>query len=179
MLLNCIVYFFFIFITFVIPSEFEIKELYKESVKWRDQAGKEYNIKIKDEFKLSEDTKLYGPRKSITILISDMIKNSLESLESDTKKNKELRLEMYEKDGKLNVEIYDTGKGIKKEHLDKIFGMFSHGKFGGTGKGLYFGKRLVERLGGKLNVDSIEGEYAKFTFYLDVLKREKDKQKDT
>lgn len=60
----------------------------------------------------------------------------------------------------IKVEVKDTGIGIEKEDIDKIFKSFSRGKGGaelytqGTGLGLYIAKSFIEMHGGKISVYS-------------------------
>ncbi len=62
--------------------------------------------------------------------------------------------------------------GIKKENLSKLFMDFSkldeHSKINtqGTGLGLSICKRIIEQMGGTVNVDSKEGEGTTFTINL-------------
>lgn len=64
----------------------------------------------------------------------------------------------------LKISVEDTGIGIPKEHLDKIFKPFyrveSHrsSKTGGTGIGLALVKNLVKKLNGNINVNSTLGK---------------------
>lgn len=70
----------------------------------------------------------------------------------------------------LQYEISDTGIGIPKDKLNRLFQRFSQvdgsstRKFGGTGLGLVISKRLVEAMGGKITVSSIENIGSTFTF---------------
>jgi signal transduction histidine kinase len=76
---------------------------------------------------------------------------------------------------KIRIDIQDTGVGIKKENLSKLFMDFGkldeHSKINaqGTGLGLSICKRMIEKMGGTVTVDSIEGEGTTFTVSL-VLK---------
>jgi signal transduction histidine kinase len=71
--------------------------------------------------------------------------------------------------------IRDTGIGIRRDDLEKIFKEFEQldsgntRKYGGTGLGLAMTKRLVELLGGKIHVESSYGEGTTFTFTLPVV----------
>ena len=64
--------------------------------------------------------------------------------------------------------IKDNGIGIAPEFKDKIFDMFSRlhllGKYEGTGIGLATCKRIINRLGGKIWVESEEGKGSTFFF---------------
>ncbi len=67
--------------------------------------------------------------------------------------------------------VRDNGIGIREKHLDAIFRMFkrlhARDKFGGgTGAGLTFVKRIIERHGGKIWVESAQGEGTTFYFTL-------------
>jgi len=72
--------------------------------------------------------------------------------------------------------IKDTGVGIAKDNLPKLFQAFSQensgiaSKYGGTGLGLAISKEIVELMGGTIHVESILGEGT--TFYFDVQLKE-------
>ena len=61
-------------------------------------------------------------------------------------------------------EVEDHGHGIPKHDLPRIFGEFTRGsnatkyKADGNGLGLYIIKGIVERAGGKISIDSVEGK---------------------
>ncbi|WP_372771093.1 ATP-binding protein [Pseudoalteromonas sp.] len=81
-----------------------------------------------------------------------------------------IKVEMEEND--LKITIVDTGIGMEKEALDKLFSPFHQAdlsttrEYGGTGLGLHISKNLVDRLGGKMNVISKIGKGSKFSFIL-------------
>ena len=82
----------------------------------------------------------------------------------------------YQADGKsfirLAIEVKDTGIGIRKEKLQKIFESFTQAdtsttrKYGGTGLGLTISKSLAELMGGNLTVESEPNKGSAFTLHL-------------
>jgi PAS domain S-box-containing protein len=73
-------------------------------------------------------------------------------------------------DGVWCLEVRDNGIGISDEHLAPIFDLFQRlhpaGRFPGSGLGLALVKRIVERHGGRLGVESTVGEGSRFWFTL-------------
>jgi len=70
----------------------------------------------------------------------------------------------------VEISVQDTGKGIAADKLEKIFEEFTQessnifNTYGGTGLGLTISKKLVELLGGQLNVTSEQGKGTTFFF---------------
>lgn len=81
-----------------------------------------------------------------------------------------LRIEPGERDSDVRFSIIDTGIGIAPQVQSKIFHEFEQAddgatrRFGGTGLGLAISKRIVERMGGSIAVESEIGRGATFSF---------------
>ncbi|TET08338.1 GAF domain-containing protein [Candidatus Aerophobetes bacterium] len=86
-------------------------------------------------------------------------------------KGGELRIITSGHNDKVRIKITDTGMGISKENLDKIFNPFFTTKEPGegTGLGLAFVHTIIERYGGTIRVESEKGKGTTFIIELSVL----------
>jgi PAS domain S-box-containing protein len=75
--------------------------------------------------------------------------------------------------GKLSISVRDTGIGITEEQRTKLFKSFSQAdssttrKFGGTGLGLVISQMIAEKMGSKINIDSVPDVGS--TFFFDLI----------
>ncbi|MCM2272268.1 MAG: response regulator [candidate division Zixibacteria bacterium] len=74
----------------------------------------------------------------------------------------------HKKHDYLAVQVIDTGVGIKKESLSRIFDRYFTTKETGTGLGLSVVERIISAHSGTLKVDSVEGKGTTFTVYLPI-----------
>ena len=85
------------------------------------------------------------------------------------------RGENGEKTPTLRIQVVDSGIGMSEETQAKLFQPFSQAdvelteRFGGTGLGLSISKRLTDRLGGELSVESTLGKGSVFTLTLPLI----------
>ena len=83
----------------------------------------------------------------------------------------------------LKFFVQDTGIGIHKDNHEQIFGMFSQVEdshtrtYGGTGIGLSIAKKLINKLGGNIWLESEIGKGSTFYFTIPIEKTEKIKLK--
>ena len=79
-------------------------------------------------------------------------------------------VEPGERENEIRFLVRDTGIGLKPEDQARVFRDFEQAdgsstrKFGGTGLGLAISKRIVERMDGRIAVDSEPGAGATFSF---------------
>jgi two-component system, NtrC family, sensor kinase len=90
-------------------------------------------------------------------ILSNLLKNSIDAMESSKEKN--IIIKTFVKSDKVCLFIKDTGTGIKPEHIDNIFDVgFSTKETGkGTGLGLVITKQMINSYKGKIKVESEYG----------------------
>ncbi len=98
-------------------------------------------------------------------IISQIIQNSIKYLDKD--KKKEIEVWGENSNNYINLIIKDNGCGIKESDLVRIFEKGFTGtnrkKGYSTGMGLYLTKKLCDKLGLKLQIQSKEKEFTKLT----------------
>jgi signal transduction histidine kinase len=83
-------------------------------------------------------------------------------------------------DEQATISVRDYGVGIPQKHLTSIFERFyrvyddNDKKFPGLGLGLYIASQIVKRHGGKIWVESIEGQGSTFSFSVPLRRRSED-----
>jgi signal transduction histidine kinase len=116
------------------------------------------------ELALDKDTIVMSDPSRLLIILNNLIGNSVKY--RDVRKNSNYVRIIFQKDETVwKLEIYDNGIGIDKKYISRVFEMFyrATGLSQGSGLGLYIVKETVERLGGKVFVDSEKDEWTKFT----------------
>ncbi|MEM3576872.1 MAG: PAS domain S-box protein [Candidatus Bathyarchaeia archaeon] len=104
-------------------------------------------------------------------VLVNIIKNAVDAMPNGGK----LTIASKEVDGNVEISFADTGKGMTKEVMDKIWTPFFTTKSRGMGLGLPICKRIVEAHGGKISVKSAVNEGTTFTVTVPIkLKSERE-----
>ena len=105
----------------------------------------------------------------LSMILKNLIENGIVYNKNPQPK---VTIKIIEKGDRYNIEVEDNGIGIPIYEQDKIFERFYRidkartSNLGGTGLGLSIVKTLVEKCGGGLSIDSIEGKGTVFSFYI-------------
>ena len=118
---------------------------------------------------------LKGDPTKISQILVNLISNAIKFTPEDGVI--EVRVEVIDSENGIShikFSVKDSGIGVSDEQKENIFKAFSqedistNRKFGGTGLGLTISSKLIQAMGGKLDIDSVKGEGATFFFTLDL-----------
>lgn len=107
---------------------------------------------------------------AIEHILLNLISNAIKYNE---KKPVIIEIKYRESEDQIMISVKDNGNGIEKENLDIIFSFFTtlkrKDRFGnyGTGIGLATVEKNVQKINGKIKVDSVLNEGSEFTIILD------------
>jgi signal transduction histidine kinase len=108
---------------------------------------------------------IYSSRAALKQILLNLLHNAIKY---NDKSQVVIDIKLREDKRNYIFEIKDNGDGIAKEHHDRVFELFErlHNKKDGEsmGVGLAVVKRLVEKLGGEIKINSEVSEGATFTF---------------
>jgi two-component system, OmpR family, phosphate regulon sensor histidine kinase PhoR len=124
-------------------------------------------------YALSRIPSLYVDRTAMERVITNLVSNAIKY----TDKGGEIKIYISYLVDDVYVKVTDTGFGIEKEHLPRIFNRFyrvdmtGSRMFGGTGLGLSIAKELIELHGGKITVNSTLGKGTEFTVMVPIARK--------
>ena len=131
-------------------------------------------------FEVIIDEKLDFEVNGDELLINQILLNLLSNAVKFTKKGKVAftTIVKEESDNTVTIEfdVTDSGIGIDEKHIENIFDPFKQAnrkiqeEYGGTGLGLSITKKLINLLGGEINVKSKPGKGTRFWFVLTFTK---------
>ena len=135
--------------------------------------AKEKNIQIKSEMHVTHKSVVCDGTKVREIMLN-LVSNALKYTPAGGTVTIKVQELPGDKDGyiKIKTEVADTGIGMSKEYIPIMFDSFSRernttiGKIGGTGLGMSIVKRLVDMMGGTIEVNSELGKGSCFTVIL-------------
>jgi signal transduction histidine kinase len=124
---------------------------------------------------MSETPHVYGNKSQLQEVVSNLIVNAIEAMETTSSRDRMLRVRTELCDDKaIAVVVEDSGPGIDKDKLGSIFTPFVTTKRHGNGLGLAICRMIVEHHGGKLTAASDHKGGASFQFILPVASTDKD-----
>jgi two-component system phosphate regulon sensor histidine kinase PhoR len=138
----------------------------------QQRNGNKKNIEINLEV---PDKKLfvYGDKGRLEQVIDNLLSNSMRYTDRG-----HIRIKVLRRDNELVFSIIDTGIGISRKSINRIFERFYRAdkardrRKGGTGLGLAISKHIIEAHGSNIYVDSLEGKGSTFSFGITTISPE-------
>jgi PAS domain S-box-containing protein len=125
-------------------------------------------VKIVDN--VPEDPLIRADKTKMVRVFRSIVKNAVDAMpEGGT-----LQITSAHKDGNVEISFADTGIGIPKEALNKLFSPLVTTKAQGMGFGLAICKRIIEAHQGSITVQSVEGKGSTFTVTIPIEPKLKD-----
>ena len=150
----------------LVKSRFQLRGLIEECIgKQNIPSDKE----VKMEIVAKDDLEIRADRMHLSNIVCNLLENAIKYSE----KTVTVRIDyMMREDGQLQITVADNGIGIAKADLRYVFDKFYRGDTAkdkaipGIGLGLSYVKLLVEAHGGRISLDSVEGEGSTFTILI-------------
>ncbi len=156
----------------IINAPYDPKELFNSVIKLLE--AKIINKSLDFRVYIAEDLPpaLFGDSANFKKIVTNLLSNAAKYTERGYV---DFRVDSVIQNGvcRLIVTVEDSGRGIKKEMIDRLFTRFQrldedkNGTIEGTGLGLAITKHLVEMMGGTIVVTSTYGQGSKFIVTID------------
>jgi signal transduction histidine kinase len=141
-------------------SEVNLREIGEEAVQRMAKEAESKDIRL-----LLKVQSARGGIRSDPYRLRQVLIHLLTNAVHATGKGGRITVTIEEKEGEAVLTVQDTGEGIEEENLERIFEPFFSTKSTGegTGLGLFVAQEIVDKLGGKIEVESQMGHGATFT----------------
>jgi len=148
------------------PDELDLYTSSFENITLFKAGAKNKEINLYSDIK--KNTMVFADPNMVTMIMRNLVSNAVKF----TKPGGEVRISSESHEDNEEITISDTGVGIKKEDIEKLFRIdVHHSTYGtakepGTGLGLILCKEFAEKNGGKIWVESEPGKGSRFKFTL-------------
>ncbi|WP_187967999.1 ATP-binding protein [Aquibium microcysteis] len=155
------------------PAEnlpFDARALVKDSMRIMEGRAREQGDVLTCSCGIDGDSWYYGDPTQLRRVVLNLVSNAVKFTENGTIHVKAADAVGADGHPRLRFEVSDTGIGIPRDALHRLFNAFSQvdgtisRRYGGTGLGLAICKRIVESLGGEIGVESTPGRGSLFWF---------------
>ena len=152
------------------PKEIKLTEYIDKVFETLNESASINTINLHHE--IEENTTVFADGKMLISIIQNIVSNAIKH----TEKRGTITVSAKSKDDKIIIQVRDTGIGMSKEMIAKLFTLQmktlseTRKKDKGAGIGLLLVKGFLEKNGGEIWVESIEGEGSTFYFTLPIEK---------
>ncbi|WP_296619528.1 PAS domain-containing sensor histidine kinase [Marivirga sp.] len=151
--------------TEIINGPVNLRDLVKEI--FENTQYRELSADIDFRMRIEEDTILDTDKGRLGIILNNLVDNAIK-YHRHVHPGKYVAVQTEDLEEEIVIKVIDNGQGIPNEVQSKIFDMFFRASENskGSGLGLYIVKDMVERLGGRITLESEKGEGTTFRIKL-------------
>ncbi len=142
-------------------NEVNLKELIKDLTLLVKLKARQLDIDFEADLR-EEIPAILGNEEKLKQALLNILTNALEATPSGGRIVLKTRVIEESKFPYVEIEIKNTGEGIKQEHLNKLFDPFYSTKSGGLGLGLTITKEIIDSHKGQIDIVSVENETTSF-----------------
>ncbi len=145
------------------PTDIGLKALVDEALERYRVRARDKGLVLEAELDPALPPLIHADRQRLQQMLHNLLDNAVKFTEKG-----HVRLHMRALDGRLRIEVQDSGPGIAPERQAHIFNRFEHADiqtnraYGGTGLGLALCEKLTRLQGGSIGVQSQPGQGALF-----------------
>lgn len=158
-------------------NNFDLFQVIEKAIDLIEIKAEEKNLDLIVDYDINLGKEHYGDSLRISQILTNLLSNAVKF----TSQGKIIiKVKSLDNDF-VRFEVEDTGIGLNKEQIDKIFDSFTQAdetttkKYGGTGLGLTITKNLIAHMNGKIWVESQVDVGSKFIFEIELKKALKSK----
>lgn len=150
------------------PIDFNLEQHLHEFFSFFKSIADANNITLYFEYPSELSSHVHTDPLRLKQVLSNLISNAIKF----SPENSSITITLHRKDDIIYMSVKDEGIGISEEALQRIFNPFEQAEvsttrnYGGTGLGLSISKKLIELLGGEIQVESVLGKGSTFSFSL-------------
>ncbi len=152
----------------IVEEQYSLASMLGDVILWSKERAKQKNLEILSDFEESLPAGLKGDELRIKQILNNLLSNAIKYTDKGHVKLT-VKGVKEEKGFALLMSVSDTGKGIKKDDLERLFDSFQRLELAknryieGTGLGLNITRQLVGAMNGTIEVESEYGKGSCFT----------------
>jgi len=156
----------------IIPVEYSLSSLLNDLVNMIQRRAENKGLHFEVEAAGNIPCTLFGDEIRIKQVITNILTNAVKYTEKGSVTLRVNYIPIDEKNIYLCISVSDTGIGIKKEDIKKLYSAFErieeerNRKIEGTGLGMNITNKLLTMMGANLIVDSVYGQGSNFSFQI-------------
>ncbi|MDR1472139.1 MAG: response regulator [Synergistaceae bacterium] len=149
---------------------FDIRRMFDDLTIFFSERNAESDIALRFELDPSLPSELIGDPLRLQQIFINLVDNAYKFTERGSITVRAEVVERGRDEATIAFAVEDTGIGMSRDHIDKMFAAFNQAdnsstrKYGGTGIGLAITRQMVELMGGTISVESEEGKGTVFGF---------------